>query len=133
MTYETSNTAIESAVNAAEAVAAVTEVKQRVKKTLAEKIEALAQRIDNDTAQLEELVAERDNAARLAGVGAGTHVTVKLGRKFKDKDTTRVVPGIVVAVKEDDDGDKLLKVQVGDGFDAEYVIVGLGAVQDVQG
>ena len=133
MTYETTNTAIESAVNAAEAVAAVTEVKQRVKKTIAEKIEALEKRIENDTAKLEELIAERDNAERLAGVGAGTHVTVKLGRKFKDKDTTRVVPGIVVAVKEDDDGDKLLKVQVGDGFDAEYVIVGLGAVQDVQG
>ena len=131
MTYE--NTQVESAVNAAEAVAAVTEVKQRVKKTLAEKIEALELRIESDTAKLSELIAERDNAERLSGVGAGTHVTVKLGRKFKDKDTTRVVPGIVVAVKEDDDGDKLLKVQVGDGFDAEYVIVGLGAVQDVQG
>lgn len=131
MTYE--NAQVESAVNAAEAVAAVTEVKQRVKKTIAEKIEALEKRVENDTAKLEELIAERDNAERLARVGAGTHVTVQLGRKFKDKDTTRVVPGIVVAVKEDEDGDKLLKVQVGDGFDAEYVIVGLGAVQDVQG
>lgn len=131
MTYEIANT--ESAVSAAEAVAAVTEVKQRVKKTLAEKIEALELRIESDTAKLAEFIAERDNAERLAGVAAGTHVTVKLGRKFKEKDTTRVVPGIVVAVKEDDDGDKLLKVQVGDGFDAEYVIVGLGAVQDVQG
>lgn len=131
MAYEIANT--ESAVSAAEAVAAVTEVKQRVKKTLAEKIEALELRIESDTAKLAEFIAERDNAERLAGVTAGTHVAVKLGRKFKDKDTTRVVPGIVVAVKEDDDGDKLLKVQVGDGFDAEYVIVGLGAVQDVQG
>lgn len=131
MNYE--NAQVESAVNAAEAVAAVTEVKQRVKKTIAEKIEALEKRVENDMAKLEELIAERDNSERLAGVGAGTHVTVQLGRKFKDKDTTRVVPGIVVAVKEDDDGDKLLKVQVGDGFDAEYVIVGLGAVQDVQG
>ena len=130
MAYEIANT--ESAVSAAEAVAAVTEVKQRVKKTLAEKIEALELRIESDTAKLAEFIAERDNAERLAGVTAGTHVTVKLGRKFKDKDTTRVVPGIVVAVKEDD-GDKLLKVQVGDGFDAEYVSVGLGAVQDVQG
>ena len=101
MNYE--NAQVESAVNAAEAVAAVTEVKQRVKKTIAEKIEALEKRVENDTAKLEELIAERDNAERLAGVGAGTHVTVKLGRKFKDKDTTRVVPGIVVAVKEDDE------------------------------
>lgn len=122
----------ESAVSAAEAVAAVTETKARVKKTLPEKIEALEKRIADDTEKLAELIAERDNADRLSGVVSGTHVTIKLGRKFKDKDTTRVVPGVVVAVKEDDDGDKLLKVQIGDGFDAEYVVVGLGAIQTVQ-
>ena len=131
MTYETT-TIDQSATAAAEAVAAVSEVKARVKKTLPEKIEALENRIAADTLKLEELVSERDNAERLSGVGAGTHVTIKLGRKFKDKDTTRVVSGVVVAVKEDDDGDKLLKVQIGDGFDAEYVVVGLGAIQTVQ-
>ena len=132
MTYETTAIAQESAVSAAEAVAAVTETKVRVKKTLPEKIEALEKRIADDSEKLAELIAERDNADRLSGVVAGTHVTIKLGRKFKDKDTTRVVPGVVVAVKEDDDGDKLLKVQIGDGFDAEYVVVGLGAIQTVQ-
>lgn len=132
MTYETTAFAQESAVSAAEAVAAVTETKVRVKKTLPEKIEALEKRIADDTEKLAELIAERDNADRLSGVVSGTHVTIKLGRKFKDKDTTRVVPGVVVAVKEDDDGDKLLKVQIGDGFDAEYVVVGLGAIQTVQ-
>lgn len=132
MTYETTFVAQESAVSAAEAVAAVTETKVRVKKTLPEKIEALEKRIADDSEKLAELIAERDNADRLSGVVAGTHVTIKLGRKFKDKDTTRVVPGVVVAVKEDDDGDKLLKVQIGDGFDAEYVVVGLGAIQTVQ-
>ena len=132
MTYETDAPTQESAVSAAEAVAAVTETKVRVKKTLPEKIEALEKRIADDSEKLDELIAERDNAERLSGVAAGTHVTIKLGRKFKDKDTTRVVPGVVVAVKEDDDGDKLLKVQIGDGFDAEYVVVGLGAIQTVQ-
>lgn len=132
MQYETTAVAQESAVSAAEAVAAVTETKVRVKKTLPEKIEALEKRIADDTEKLAELIAERDNADRLSGVVSGTHVTIKLGRKFKDKDTTRVVPGVVVAVKEDDDGDKLLKVQIGDGFDAEYVVVGLGAIQTVQ-
>lgn len=131
MTDETTF-AQESAVSAAEAVAAVTETKARVKKTLPEKIEALEKRIADDTEKLAELIAERDNADRLSGVVSGTHVTIKLGRKFKDKDTTRVVPGVVVAVKEDDDGDKLLKVQIGGGFDAEYVVVGLGAIQTVQ-
>ena len=132
MTYETNAAAQESAVSAAEAVAAVTETKVRVKKTLPEKIEALEKRIADDSEKLAELIAERDNADRLSGVVAGTHVTIKLGRKFKDKDTTRVVPGVVVAVKEDDDGDKLLKVQIGDGFDAEYVVVGPGAIQTAQ-
>lgn len=132
MTYETTAVAQESAVSAAEAVAAVTETKVRVKKTLPEKIEALEKRIADDLEKLAELIAERDNADRLSGVVVGTHVSIKLGRKFKDKDTTRVVPGVVVAVKEDDDGDKLLKVQIGDGFDAEYVVVGLGAIQTVQ-
>ena len=131
MTYEIT-AAQESAVSAAEAVAAVTETKVRVKKTLPEKIEALEKRIADDSEKLAELIAERDNADRLSGVVAGTHVSIKLGRKFKDKDTTRVVPGVVVAVKEDDDGDKLLKVQIGDGFDAEYVVVGLGAIQTAQ-
>ena len=47
---------------AAEAVAAVTEVKQRVKKTIAEKIEALEKRVENDTAKLEEIRTARNKA-----------------------------------------------------------------------
>lgn len=122
-----------NAVSAAEAVAATPspDAKVRVKKTLAERIEALEKRIEADTAKLDELTFERDNAERLASVGNGSVVTVKLGRKFKDKDTTRVVQGVVIATKEEDDGSKLLKVQVGEGFDVEFVTVGLGAVESV--
>lgn len=122
-----------NAVSAAEAVAAAPspDAKVRVKKTLAERIEALEKRIEADTAKLEELTFERDNAERLASVGTGSVVTVKLGRKFKDKDTTRVVQGVVIATKEEDDGSKLLKVQVGEGFDVEFVTVGLGSVESV--
>lgn len=122
-----------NAVSAAEAVAAAPspDAKVRVKKTLAERIEALEKRIEADTAKLEELTFERDNAERLASVGNGSVVAVKLGRKFKDKDTTRVVQGVVIATKEEDDGSKLLKVQVGEGFDVEFVTVGLGSVESV--
>lgn len=122
-----------NAVSAAEAVATAPspDAKVRVKKTLAERIEALEKRIEADTAKLEELTFERDNAERLASVGNGSVVTVKLGRKFKDKDTTRVVQGVVIATKEEDDGSKLLKVQVGEGFDVEFVTVGLGSVESV--
>lgn len=122
-----------NAVSAAEAVAATPspDAKVRVKKTLAERIEALEKRIEADTAKLEELTFERDNAERLASVGNGSVVAVKLGRKFKDKDTTRVVQGVVIATKEEDDGSKLLKVQVGEGFDVEFVTVGLGSVESV--
>lgn len=122
-----------NAVSAAEAVAATPspDAKVRVKKTLAERIEALEKRIEADTAKLDELTFERDNAERLASVGNGSVVAVKLGRKFKDKDTTRVVQGVVIATKEEDDGSKLLKVQVGEGFDVEFVTVGLGSVESV--
>lgn len=122
-----------NAVSAAEAVAATPspDAKVRAKKTLAERIEALEKRIEADTAKLEELTFERDNAERLASVGNGSVVAVKLGRKFKDKDTTRVVQGVVIATKEEDDGSKLLKVQVGEGFDVEFVTVGLGSVESV--
>ena len=83
MTYEATTyeatTIDQSATAAAEAVAAVSEVKTRVKKTLPEKIEALENRIAADTLKLEELVSERDNAERLSGVWAvhiGTGKTI---------------------------------------------------------
>lgn len=87
------------------------------------KYDALVQRIANDTAQANAIAAELNAAAALAAVDVGATVKVKLGRKFADKDTTRTVTGVIIAVKVGDDGDKLYKVQHGTGFDAEIAIV----------
>ena len=97
--------------------------KPRRKLTVEEKIAALEARILADTAKVAELRENGDPDARLVGVVAGSVVVVKLGRKFsEEKDTTRYVQAVVVAVKDDEDT-KLYKVQFGEGWDAEVAVV----------
>lgn len=103
-------------------------VKLTREQKLAAKLESLRARITADTEKYNELAAELNSIAALAAVAAGSDVIVKLGRKFADKDTTRYAPGVVLAVKEDEDGTKLYKVQYGQGFDAEIVVVGASAI-----
>ena len=92
------------------------------------KYEALVKRIAADTEKANEIAAELNSAAALAAVDAGSAVIVKLGRKFADKDTTRFVEAVVVAVKVEEDGTKLYKVQYGAGFDAEIAVVGAASI-----
>lgn len=97
--------------------------KPRRKLTVEEKIAALEARILADTAKVAELRENGDPDARLVGVVAGSDVVVKLGRKFsEEKDTTRYVQAVVVAIKDDEDT-KLYKVQFGEGWDAEVAVV----------
>lgn len=97
--------------------------KPRRKLTVEEKIAALEARILADTAKVAELRENGDPDARLVGVVAGSVVVVKLGRKFsEEKDTTRYVQAVVVAIKDDEDT-KLYKVQFGEGWDAEVAVV----------
>lgn len=103
--------------------AAVETVKLTREQKLAAKLEALRARIQKDTDTYNELAAELNNIAALAAIGVGSEVIVKLGRKFADKDTTRYEPGIVVGVREDEDGSKQYKVQYGTGFDADITVV----------
>lgn len=97
------------------------------KQTRAEKLtaraEVLRKRIESDTAAFNAIVAELESAARLANLSIGAAVRIKLGRKFADKDTTRIVDAVVVGVKEEEDGAKQYKVQHGSGFDAEIAVV----------
>lgn len=105
--------------------------KPRRKLTVEEKIAALEARILADTAKVAELRENGDPDARLVGVVAGSVVVVKLGRKFsEEKDTTRYVQAVVVAVKEDEDT-KLYKVQFGEGWDAEVAVVRGGSITEV--
>jgi hypothetical protein len=106
-----------------------------VKLTRAEKLakqaETLRARIVADTEKYNEVVAELTSIERLANVGVGQLVKIKLGRKFADKDTTRVVDAIIVGVRETEDGEKQYKAQHGIGFDAEIVTVTGAAIVEV--
>ena len=92
------------------------------------KYETLVKRIAADTEKANEIAAELNSAAALAAVDTGSNVIVKLGRKFADKDTTRFVEAVVVAVRVEEDGTKLYKVQYGSGFDAEIAVVGAASI-----
>lgn len=98
-------------------------VKLTREQKIAAKLDVLKKRIEKDTADFNELAAELNNIAALAAIGAGSAVIVKLGRKFADKDTTRYENGVVIGVKEEDDGSKLYKVSYGAGFDADIAVV----------
>lgn len=97
------------------------------KLTRAEKLVASIERLKaiivSNTEKVNDLIAEYNSIAALAALDAGSVVIVKVGRKFADRDTTRFVEGVVLAVKEDEDGSKQYKVQYGKGFDAEVTVV----------
>lgn len=102
---------------------AVETVKLTREQKLVAKYNLIVARIVKDTESANEIKAEIDNMAALAAIAEGSAVVVKVGRKFADRDTTRFVEGVVLAVKEDEDGSKSYKVQYGKGFDAEITVV----------
>ena len=106
-------------------VAAVVEaVKLTREQKLRAKYDLLVARIAKDTETASEVAAEINSIAALAAIGVGSAVVIKLGRKFsEEKDTTRFVEGVVIGVKEEEDGSKLFKVQHGTGFDADIATV----------
>lgn len=112
---ETNN--VNTTSNAAEGVKLTREQK------LSAQLDTLRKRIEADTEKFNTLVAELNNIAALAAIGAGSSVVVKLGRKFADKDTTRFENGVVIGVKEEEDGSKLYKVSHGVGFEADIAVV----------
>ena len=112
MTQENLNVAAETTETAAVTLT-------REEKLLA-KYNTLLARIKKDTASATEIADELNSISALASVGVGSSVIVKLGRA----ETTRTENGVVLAVKEDEDGSKSFKVQYGEGFDTEIVVVG---------
>lgn len=88
--------------------------------------ERLVQKYERDTKRLQELqvsvqelYSEIKSIDDLANVDVGTAVLVTVGRA----ETTRQEAGVVLAVREDDDGTKLYKVQYGAGFDTDIAVV----------
>lgn len=98
-------------------------VKLTREQKLSAQLDTLRKRIEADTEKFNNIAAELNNIAALAAIGAGSAVVVKLGRKFADKDTTRYESGVVIGVKEEEDGSKLYKVSYGTGFDADIAVV----------
>ena len=116
MNAQTENTTVEA-------------VKLTREQKLRAKYDLLVARIAKDTDAVSEVVAEINSIAALAAITVGSAVIVKLGRKFsEEKDTTRFVKGVIVGVKEDEDGSKLFKVQHGEGFDADIATVTGGSL-----
>ena len=86
----------------------------RTVKTLAEKIEAAEAKLANAQKVLDDLRAQSEAEARLAGVSAGYVVSLEVGRA----ETRRTVSGTVLAAY-DVDGKRKVKVLVGAGAEAE--------------
>ncbi len=99
-------------------------VKLTREQKLRQKYDVLVQRIQKDTEAAQEIAQELNSVAALASVAVGTTVIVKLGRA----ETTREVVGVVIGVKEEEDGAKLFKVQYGVGFDADIAVVGAAKI-----
>ena len=91
------------------------------------KYASLVFNIQADTEKANEIADELNNIAALAAVDVGSKVVVTLGRA----DTAREEVGVVVGVKEGDDGSKTYKVQYGEGFDADFAVVGAAKITPV--
>jgi len=120
-------------VNAAEVVV-VAPAAPKLTRTekLLKRIELLKTRIESDTKEYQEIANELNNADALKNLAIGSKVTIKLGRKFADKDTTRIVEGTIIGIRaEDEDGGVQYKVTHGVGFDADIAVVGAGGIQSV--
>lgn len=90
-------------------------------------------RIMADTAEYNNLTNEINNAEALKNLGIGSVITIKQGRKFADKDTTRIVKATVIGKQDQEDGSTLYKVSYGEGFDADVAVINAGAILSVEG
>ena len=109
----------ENQTNQATEQTSAPEVKlSRREKLLAKYNQLFAQRAKIDET-LGEIVAEINSIDALASITTGSAVTVKVGKNGAEVEHQ----GVVMGVREEDDGSKSYKVQYGSGFDADVVIV----------
>lgn len=92
-------------------------------KTIQEQIVALRTRIEADKAKLKELEAVENAAKALANLKAGSAIEFIYGRAENRKQYAGVVMGIA-----DTDKGTRIKVQYGEGFDAQIVVIAPGDV-----
>lgn len=92
------------------------------------RLEVLRKRIEADTAEYHKVANELNNAAKYDSIAVGDIVQIKQGRKFADKDTTRIVAGKVNAMRVVEGEATQYKLEIGEGFDAELVVVEAGKI-----
>ena len=119
-----------------EGVANVAPAAPVVKLTRTEKLlkraELLKKRIEDDTAEYGDIANEINSAEAMKSLSIGSVVTIKLGRKFADRDTTRFVEATIVGIRDDEDNGVQYKVTYGTGFEADIAVVGAGAITAVK-
>lgn len=76
-------------------------------------------------ADLQEVDTELKGIQALANIGQGSAVVISVGKG----DTAKDVDGIVLAVKDDEDGPRSYKVQYGSGFDTDIAVVKAGRIK----
>lgn len=92
---------------------------------LVDRFNKLDARIKADVLERDEIFAEVNAIDTLAAVGAGSTVIISVGKG----ETAKEVTGIVVGVRQEEDGGKTYKVQYGSGFDADIAVVKAGKIK----
>ncbi|HVH93256.1 MAG TPA: hypothetical protein VM783_17965 [Candidatus Acidoferrum sp.] len=75
--------------------------------------------------KLQELAAEINGIDLLASITVGHAVIVSVGKNGQARDEA----GVIIAVKEEEDGGKTYKVQYGSGFDTDIAVVKAGKLK----
>ena len=114
------NTGMNTEVPGATPAAAPAEkVKLSRRETLIQKYQRAIEKINDLQVTANELASEINSIDALASVSVGSNVLVLVGRG----ENVRSEPGVVLAVKDEEDGTRLYKVQYGTGFDADVAVV----------
>ena len=98
---------------------------------LVKRLELLKKRIGSDTAEYQEIENELNSAEALKNIAVGSKVTIKLGRRFANRDTTRHVEGTILGMRAEEDGAIQYKVAHGTGFDADIAVIGASYITTV--
>lgn len=102
--------------------AAAPEVKKPLRQLLQLRSDLLVLLVQRGVLLGQALAQEIGTIDALASIGEGSAVVVAIGKG----ETARSVSGVVLAVREEEDGTKLYKVQYGTGFDADITVVKAG-------
>ncbi|MEJ1593506.1 hypothetical protein SMA75_20140 [Escherichia coli] len=96
------------------------------KKTLIEQLQAVEAKIVELQAEAQKLAEQIETEKALANLAAGTTITFNYGRA----DTRKELQGVVKGVADTDKG-RRIKVESGEGFDAEIYIIEVAAIVKV--